>query len=207
MRKKITSVIVAVFIMNLFIIPVAAGTAFPDVDDNAEYAWAADLTKEMGLFVGDSNGNFNPYNGITRAEFATVVCRLMGGEAAAKAIKTSVFDDVSTSHWASGCIAWAAENEIVGGYGDGNFGPSDVVTYEQAVKMLVCAIGYSDRAIDAGGWPYGYVAIADNLGILDRVENTFGDSITRANVAVLVGNIQNNNYLGHIPNSSSDEAF
>ena len=41
---------------------------------------------------------------------------------------------------------------IVGGYGDGNFGPKDPVTYEQVVKMLVCALGYEQSAKENGGW-------------------------------------------------------
>ena len=60
--------------------PAYAGTSFPDVPDTAPYAEAASLMKGYGVFNGDANGNFNPNAGITRAEFAAVVCRTVGGE-------------------------------------------------------------------------------------------------------------------------------
>ena len=50
------------------------------------------------------------------------------------------------------------------------FAPQADVTAEQALKMIVCALGYEPMAIDiAGGadkvWPAGYTTVASNLGI------------------------------------------
>lgn len=189
-----------VFLATLLLISVfgtttaSAGTVFPDVNDDADYAGAVELSKDMGIFNGDSNGNFNPYSGITRAEFATVVCKYMGGDSRATAPKSAVFQDVPANNWAANYIAWAVEHGIVSGYGNGMYGPNDSVTYEQAIKMLLCAVGCEDEAVDAGGWPYGYIMVADKLGILIGVEDTFGNSITRSNVAVLICNLDNVNF-------------
>lgn len=166
-----------------------AASGFPDVPDNADYAWAVELTKDMGVFTGDSSGNFNPDQDITRAQFAAVVCRFLGGEEEAKTAKASVFTDVPSSHWANRYITWAYNKGIINGYGNGKFGPSDVVTYEQAIKMLMCGIGYGDAAIDAGGYPDGYISVAKTCGFLAGVDDTFGSAITRANIAVLVANV------------------
>lgn len=167
----------------------SAGSVFPDVSDDADYARAAELTKDMGVFAGDSNGNFNPNQGITRAQCAAVVCRLLDAESYAQNMTTAAFTDVSASHWANGYIAWAYDQGIINGYGNGKFGPSDTVTYEQAIKMLMVGIGYGDAAVDAGGYPNGYISVAERYGFLSGVENTFGNVITRANIAVLVANI------------------
>ena len=190
MRKRILGIFLCLMLTAGMLATTAfAGSVFPDVSDDADYAWAAELTKDMGVFAGDSNGNFNPNQGITRAQFAAVVCRFLGGDEDAKNMKTSVFTDVPTSHWANGYIAWAYGKGIISGYGNGKFGPSDTVTYEQAIKMLMGGIGYGDAAVDAGGYPNGYITVADNYGFLRGVENTFGNMITRANIAVLVSNI------------------
>ncbi len=186
--------VLGIFLCVMLMVGTLAGTAsadftFPDVADDADYAWAAELTQELGIFTGDNNGNFNPDQGITRAQCAAVVCRLLDAESDAQSMTTAAFTDVPASHWANGYIAWSYDQGIINGYGNGKFGPSDTVTYEQAIKMLMGGIGYGDAAIDAGGYPYGYLSVAEGCGFLNGVENTFGNVITRANIAVLVANI------------------
>lgn len=190
MRKRILGIFLSLILTaGMFVTPAFAGSVFPDVSDSADYAWAAKLTKEMGIFAGDNKGNFNPDKGITRAECAVVVYRLLGETADAATMTTNAFTDVPKSHWANGYIAWAYSKGFISGYGNGKFGPSDMVTYEQAITMLMAGIGYSDAAVDAGGYPNGYISVADNYGFLNGVENTFGNVITRANIAVLVANM------------------
>ena len=190
MRKRIWALLLCLLLTaGMLPLTAHAGSMFPDVPDNADYAWAAELTKEMGIFAGDDNGNFNPDQGITRAQCAAVVCRLLDAEADASTMSTDAFTDVPASHWANGYVAWAYHNGIINGYGNGAFGPSDTVTYEQAIKMLMAGIDYGSAAADAGGYPYGYISVAERYGFLDGVDNTFGRAITRANIAVLVANI------------------
>ena len=190
MKKRVFGIFLCLTLaIGMLATTASAGSVFPDVSDDADYAWAAELTQGMGIFTGDENGNFNPDQGITRAQCAAVVCRLLDAETDAQSMSTTVFTDVPTSHWANGYIAWAYEQGIISGYGNGKFGPSDTVTYEQAIKMLMAGIGYNDVAIDAGGYPNGYISVADNYGFLRGVEDTLGDVITRSNIAVLVSNI------------------
>jgi hypothetical protein len=58
--------------------------------------------------------------------------------------------------------------------GDGTFRPDDAVTYEQAIKMLICSIGYSTKAEELGGYPQGYVMIANQEGITSGTTNNVG---------------------------------
>ena len=138
MRKRIWAILLCLA-LAAGMLPTAAlaGSVFPDVADDADYAWAAKLTNEMGIFTGDENGNFNPGQGITRAQCAAVVCRLLGAEADAKGMTTDAFTDVPSSHWASSYIAWAYDRGIINGYGNGKFGADDDVTREQLVVMLM----------------------------------------------------------------------
>lgn len=138
---------------------------FPDVPDTADYAEAVIYLAQVGIFTGDGAGNFNPNATITRAETATIICRLMDAENSARSNRRQVYDDVAASHWASGYIATATELGVFNGDGTGNFRPNDNVTYEQIIKMLVCACGYEDEAQRNGGWPNGYIAVAEDLGI------------------------------------------
>jgi len=136
------------------------------------------------LFKGDQT--------ITRAEFATIVCRLIGMGDAAASTRSTDFTDVPASHWASGYVQTAADtNGIIAGYGDGTFGPEDKVTYEQAVKMIVCALGYQTKAEEEGTYPAGYLFVARTAGLTDGVTGTVGQEATRMTVGKLLYNSLN----------------
>lgn len=161
---------------------------FPDVPETAPYAEAVNALHEYGIINGDNKGNFNPNSSVTRAEAAAIICRLLGMEEDAKQARTTSFTDVPTNHWANGYVAKAAEQGIINGYGNGKFGPSDSVTYAQMVKMLVCAWGYEEDARTAGGWPNGYLSVANSLGIVNTTISDPANAALRADVAVLSNN-------------------
>jgi hypothetical protein len=101
---------------------------------------------------------------------------------------STVFNDVAADHWASGYVNVAQAQQIINGYGDGNYGPEDKVTYEQAVKMIVSALGYDLAAQAKGGYPTGYLAIASAEGITKNANGKVGDAAARSSIAVLVYN-------------------
>ncbi len=76
---------------------------------------------------------FEPDTPITRAMIATTLYRIEGSP---EIDGVQVFDDVDPTAWYGGPIEWAAENGVVNGYGDGNFGPDDPITREQMAAML-----------------------------------------------------------------------
>lgn len=161
---------------------------FPDVPTSAPYADAAEALHDRGIFNGDSKGNFNPNSTITRAECAAVICRLMGVENETKTMTKQVFSDVPSSHWAVGYVAKAAELGIINGYGNGKFGPSDPVTYAQIVKMLVCAWGWGELAQEQGGYPNGYLQIAEDFNITHGISQSPNEPAPRSAVAILMYN-------------------
>lgn len=161
---------------------------FPDVSSSADYLQAVRRLYEMGVFGGDEHGNFNPNNTITRAECAKVMCQLAGvGDEAAKITKQT-FPDVPSSHWAVGYVAKASELGIINGY-DGKFWPSDPITYEQIITMLVRTWGYDDLATENGGYPSGYLLAGQRLGITSDVSVKQGEGAPRKDVAMLCYNI------------------
>jgi hypothetical protein len=179
--KKVLALVVAFSMM----LSVVAFAGYKDVPADAEYAGALDLLSSLDIIKGDDLGNFNPDATITRAEMAAIVCRAKGLEKAANGAKgATVFTDVAADHWASGYINLASQNNIINGYGDGKFGPEDTVTYEQVIKMLVCALGFEPMAAANGGWATGYLVVANRYKV---TEGAAADA-TRKNVATLVYN-------------------
>lgn len=182
-----------IFVLSLLVCFWAFGSmtlaaSFKDVPAGADYAEAVNTLADIGVLTGDENGNFNPNSTITRAEFATIICRLLGVDNEAKEIKQSSFTDVSASHWAVGYIAKANELGIINGNGDGTFSPESPVTQEQAVKMLVCAWGYEAEANEAGGWPNGYLSIAKDLGFTNDITINNSVAAKRSLVARIIYN-------------------
>ena len=178
--KKVLALVLAFSMM----LSVVAFANFADVDADADYAGAAELLSALEFMVGDENGNFNPDNTITRAEMAAIVCRIKGLEKTAQSSKgATIFEDVAADHWASGYVNTANNNGFVSGYGDGKFGPNDEVTFEQAVRMIVSALGFDPMAAEKGGWPTGYLVVANTYKITEGVSGS-----TRADIAVLVAN-------------------
>lgn len=170
-----------------------AGSVFPDVDDNADYAEAVEYLNEIGIMQGDEKGNFNPNKAVSRAEMAVLICRVL--EESENLTTAKIFTDVPASHWANGYIARAASLGIISGYGDGRFGPDDMVTYEQAATIIVRAAEWDEDIDILGGYPEGYLAIAEGHQLLDGVAVEKGQLLPRAYVATMLFNYYNPPFL------------
>lgn len=162
---------------------------FSDVANDAAYAEAIDVGVALGLFTGYEDGTFQPEGNITRAEFAAMVVRALNQESQAKSAATAatVFPDVAADHWANGYINVASKKGIINGYEDGTFRPENNVTFEEAVKMLVVAIGHEPE-VGAAGYPLGYLTVADDYDITDDAMGVVGEAATRGLVAQLLLN-------------------
>lgn len=168
---------------------------FSDVQDTDYFAPAASLLKEFGVLDGYPDGTFKPQNSITRAEMAAIVCRLIAkDEEAALLTGETEFLDVPNEHWATGYINYASSTGIINGDGDGNFRPGDPVKYEEAIKMVVCALGYGEEIeIDPEDWSSGYIKLAEDKGITKNLAGQKGTAATRGDIAVMAYNGANLN--------------
>lgn len=99
---------------------------------------------------------------LTRAEFADYLAHGLKIE---NSQNINYFKDIDTSHWASLSLNGLATAGIISGSGESYFNPDDYITYDEAYKMLISALGYSDYAEAAGGYPYGYTKVAKELDI------------------------------------------
>lgn len=186
MRSKIRYLLVGVLVGAILVCPAMAASLFPDVDEYVCYAEAVELVNDAGIMCGDDKGNFSPNKTVTRAEMATIVCRMLD-ETENLAI-SNTFTDVPNTHWANKYIVKAAELSIVNGYGNGKFGPNDPVTYEQAVTMVVRAVGRTGRIQVPTNYPDDFLQIALDNDWLDGISAEKGEFLSRADIAVLIYN-------------------
>lgn len=186
MRHKLHQTLAFFLTLTILTCPALAVSSFPDVDENSDYAEAVEYLKERSIMVGDSNGNFNPNQIVTRAEMATIICRIL--DEIGDLSVSDCFTDVPVTHWANKYVAKAAELGIVSGYGNGKFGPSDTVTFEQAVTMIVRAMDMGELATAAGGYPKGFLLVASEQRMTKGVDFQIGDPLDRASVAKIIYN-------------------
>lgn len=148
---------------------------------------ALQLLVDLGIFGGYDDGSLKPDQLVERDEMAKIIFVLYTTYSDAGAAAVS-FKDVAADNWAAGYISWCSSKGIVGGYGDGNFGPDDHVTYDQALKMVCGALGYTEW--DSRFWPVDVrtKALTDlNLG--ENITGVKGgDFVTRAQIAQIVYN-------------------
>ncbi len=195
MNKNLKKVIsaVAALAMSASTFTALAAT-FPDVPEDASYAQAVQELSALDVISGYDDGTFKPDELVTRAQITKMIVDALGERELAEASKAnSQFADVNSAgengHWAKGYINQGVTDKFIAGYDSTTFGPDDNVTYVQAQKMLVSAIGYETYAQEAGGWPNGYKVWASSQGITDGISGIADDTqLTRAQVAKLVDN-------------------
>lgn len=186
-RRKLKRGLVVLLTAILLNSTVSAAT-FPDVDADADYAAAIECVQSVGIMSGYGDGTFQPNKAVSRAELASVLCRMLG-EGDGLASNSRRFTDVPTTHWANGVVAKAVELGLVSGYGNGKFGPDDPVTYEQALTMAVNMLGLGDEAGEAGGYPDGYINVSEKRGFTDGLSGSKGAAMKRWQIAVLCYNV------------------
>ena len=186
--KNLNKVLAMLVVFMMVLSTVAFASSFTDVADTSSYSTAIEVGVDLGLIKGYEDATFKPEGEITRAEFAAIIVRLLGQEAQAAGAKAATqFADVPASHWAAGYVNIAVQAGVINGYGDGNFGPEDLVEYQDAITMMVRALGY-EPAIGSAGYPTGYLTKAGELGLTSKVNGTNGVAINRGAVAQIAFN-------------------
>ncbi len=147
------------FLLSMILVLSAPMTVFAD---SKEEMAAKELEKYEILDARDYLGKITTEGHVTRAEMAKMLVLMLG--LTPDSTQTE-FTDIPDDHWASAFITRAAAFGIVNGMGDGTFMPDEYITYQQAIKMIVCALGYGIVAERNGGYPHGYTITGVNLAI------------------------------------------
>ncbi len=114
--------------------PKTSDNPFTDVKEGDYFYKAVLWAVEKGITKGTSDTEFSPADTCTRGQIVTFLYR-NAGEPDVKATE-SEFSDVKTDDYFFAPIAWAVENQITQGIGDGKFGPNDTCTRAQVVTFL-----------------------------------------------------------------------
>jgi len=109
------------------------------------------------------------------------------------------FSDVKVSDWYYTYLLDLKNKGIISGYEDGSFKPSNTVTREEFVKMIISAAGIELSTANEGfadvfanDWFAEYVYTAKENGIVNGIdENNFGTGrpVSRQDMSVIICNV------------------
>ena len=149
--------------------PTKPAHSFDDVPAGAYYEEAVAWAAEKGITEGTSATTFAPKALCTRAQVVTFLWRAAGCPEPQNA---GSFADVTAGSYYAKAVAWAIENGITGGTGDGMFSPDAVCTRAQAVTFLYRASSAADASgstsfsdVDADAYYAAAVRWAEQNGI------------------------------------------
>ena len=189
-----------VTISATFVAEGSQGTQMPftDVASGEWYYEAVQYVYNNELMNGMSATTFEPNSTTTRGMIVTMLYRLENEPTAASA----GFSDVAEGQWYTDAVNWAAANNIVNGYGDDQFGPTDTITREQMMAILYRYAQYKGYDVTASADLSAYTDAANissyavsamqwavGEGLINGITDTTlvpGGSATRAQVAAIL---------------------
>ncbi|MDO5725704.1 MAG: S-layer homology domain-containing protein, partial [Tissierellia bacterium] len=182
MKRKFLSLVLAL-VMVLGTVSAVFAETTPLTTNDAKVQWLVDNKVVVGRTVNkdDTNPDLALDKTITRAEVSKLLVYTLGQEKLADVLKGAikVFPDVDLDHWANGYVSVLATNrtkvasgrDVVIGYEDGTFRPSNDVTYAELATMLVRIVkkDLTKKMEDEAIWATSYIRWAEELGILEGI--------------------------------------
>ena len=177
--KKIISFLIA-FVIMIQVTAIA--------ESNAKYSKYVDFLNALNIVNISEEDMFKLDYGMTRGDFVIMLAKTLGfsGE---YVVDEYYFDDVTEKDACYGAVKYLYNKDILMGVDGTNLCPNDPLKYNDAVKMVVCAVGYSTLADTLGGYPNGHIEVAQKLSILKNVSMSTNGIILYGDVCKLLYNM------------------
>lgn len=133
---------------------------------------------EISLLNDRSLGDYGIFRNISKSAFINYLCNMYG-------------DYGFTDDYSEKAVG------IAESYGVIHKGQTDLTKplyYDEAATMLVRFLGYGAHAEQSGGYPNGYIMIANRLGLTDGVSATSGQRLQDLDAIILLYNAINVGY-------------
>lgn len=142
---------------------VCGSVAAAETDKSVSEAGAAAYAKLTALGVIDTDIEYVQGGEISRGTFTRLIMELGGHSAGNVYTNTGIFEDVTAFNENAGYISTAYDLGYISGEPGGSFYPDNTITAAEAVKLTAGVLGYGIYAEQNGGFPTGYLAMANRL--------------------------------------------
>jgi len=174
--------------------PAVLAKNYEDVPETNTARDEIDILSDIGVIVGTSDSEFSPDENVTREQMALLLFRLMLNKPDGGRVNTSPFTDLydDTYH---GAISWANAAGYILGTSASTFEPLEGIMFQDAITMLVRALGQSSPSMNSG-YPWTYIDAGIKLGLDRGLEHIpYTETLTRAETAVILFNALTAEYL------------
>ncbi|MBO5220467.1 MAG: S-layer homology domain-containing protein [Clostridia bacterium] len=179
----------------------AQAKVFDDVNTDEHFAELIVILTDIGIIKGTGETEFSPDDSVSREQMALFLFRLMIGNDNAGGINTTPFTDLYDDTY-SGAISWANASGYILGTSATTFEPTEGIMLQDAMAMLVRALGHSSVQMN-NGYPWTYIDAAVKLGLDKGLEDlSYTKELTRSEVAAVIYNALTAEYL--IPRTASN---
>jgi len=161
----------------------AALAIFSDVPLQHPNAKAIEFVREQGIVNGYPDGTFKPNQLINRAEFTKIIIEAILGQPPLEHAG-QCFPDVESEQWFYAYVCYAKRMEIISGFPDGTFKPTQNITFAEAAKIVANSFKLSTKP----GEPW-YQPFIDTLRKLNAIPPTLIEptqSLTRGELAEMI---------------------
>ena len=144
--KKLISFIIAAVLAVTMIVPIYAEEQSEIDSSYAESVnEALEILQALGLYGEYNSTNLNALQEVKRGEFAIFLSKLFNVSENNDENKVYYYD-VSKSNSAFGAINALTDMGVFDGAGDKMFLPDDIITQDEAIVVLIRALGYGGYA-------------------------------------------------------------
>ena len=166
MLKKCLALFMVIFIMSASLAAFAKENTetviIPSYTEEQiqEYNKNLAFLKAVGVWTSPYTDHINK---VTRAEFASALAGLCNLDKTS-AVPLTYSDVTADTQFAEDIYAVGIAGLMVGS--DNMFRPNEYITFNQAAKAVVTALGYGGIANSKGGYPNGFCSVAMNLDLV-----------------------------------------
>ena len=194
MRKALSFVLVLALVLSSFSVVFGAGTTLGNAASLSDVSGLPgeeqiNVCQNLGIIEGFPDGTFGPDQLVNRAQFAAMITRAMGiPDTALTGYTVTTFQDTAGYGWAVPYLAFCQSKNIMIGDGYGNAMPGRTISVNEAMTMILRAIGYTENSEElVGKWPANYVTMAKQQQLYDDLvgNETYMD---RQNAAIALYN-------------------
>ena len=182
-RQLISLVVMLATLIVSINIPTMTATAAADYSEQIKFI----TTLGVNGFTVDTQNQT-----MSRGNFAIALAEALNmKENAGEAVQ--YFTDVDQTKSSFSAVSFLVGEKIINGYSQEIYDPEKLISYSEAVKLIITALGYDVYADIIGDYPDAYVRVAENLELDVDVDNE--EELTKGESAALIYNMLFSHYI------------
>ena len=143
-----------------------------EIDPDADLSYM-EILEDLGIISAQDREPESVFKTVSRAKTVHHILKLLGysDDVIAGNDIVGYFTDVTAETPYASEIEFATKTGIVSGYGDNTFRPDEQISYNEVLKIVIAALGYTHQAEERGGYYAGYYLTAFSLKLTKNAPN------------------------------------